>query len=160
MQLVIFAVLVKIFCFRNEKAAQRGSFRAGHPVDIGGHSRGYAGSKLRSRALEILENKHFSADIHDPKARTSTTLRDFQKLRAEFSFPTVCGKTTVLQNHRFNNPDFFIRQAQRSRSGSSAERCWHKLQHWKSGSKPWSAVWGDLGSIDKAPHNSVVGQSQ
>ena len=34
----------------------------------------------------------FGADIHDPKARTSTTLREFQKLRpeklwAEFSFP-------------------------------------------------------------------------
>ena len=25
-----------------------------------------------------LKNKHFGADIHDPKARTSTTLRDFQ----------------------------------------------------------------------------------
>ena len=38
------------------------------------------------------KNKHFGADIHDPKARTSTTLRHFQKLwseklRAEFSFP-------------------------------------------------------------------------
>ena len=38
------------------------------------------------------KNKHLGADIHDPKARTSTTLRDFQKLRseklwAEFSFP-------------------------------------------------------------------------
>ena len=37
------------------------------------------------------KNKHFGADIHDPKARTSTTLRDFQKLWsdklwAEFSF--------------------------------------------------------------------------
>ena len=38
------------------------------------------------------KNKHLGADIHDPKARTSTTLRDSQKLRseklwAEFSFP-------------------------------------------------------------------------
>ena len=38
------------------------------------------------------KNKHFGAGIHDPKARTSTTLRGFQKLRseklwAEFSFP-------------------------------------------------------------------------
>ena len=38
------------------------------------------------------KNKHLGADIHDPKARTSTTLREFQKLRseklwAEFSFP-------------------------------------------------------------------------
>ena len=35
----------------------------------------------------------WGADIHDAKARTSTTLRDFQKLRseklrAEFSFPS------------------------------------------------------------------------
>ena len=44
------------------------------------------------------ENKHFSADIHDPKVRTSTTLRDFQKLRseklwAEFSFPITTRDT-------------------------------------------------------------------
>ena len=35
--------------------------------------------KTSVRAAKILEkNKHFGADIHDPKARTSTTLRDFQ----------------------------------------------------------------------------------
>ena len=38
------------------------------------------------------KNKHFGADIHDPKARTSTTLSGFQnfgqkKLWVEFSFP-------------------------------------------------------------------------
>ena len=38
------------------------------------------------------KNKHLGADIHDPKVRTSTPPRDFQKLRseelwAEFSFP-------------------------------------------------------------------------
>ena len=38
------------------------------------------------------KNKHLGADIHDPKVRTSTTPRDFQKLRSEklwveFSFP-------------------------------------------------------------------------
>ena len=43
------------------------------------------------------KNKHFGTDIHDPKARTSTTLRDFQKLRseklwAEFPFPSDCEK--------------------------------------------------------------------
>ena len=57
-----------------------------------GHSRGYPCSKLRSGHSKPLKNKHFGADIHDPKARTSTTLRDFrklrsEKLRAEFSFP-------------------------------------------------------------------------
>ena len=41
-----------------------------------------------------FKNKHLGADIHDPKVRTSTTLRDFQKLRsaklwAEFSFPSL-----------------------------------------------------------------------
>ena len=58
-----------------------------------GHSRGYPGPKLRSGRSKSWKNKHLGADIHDPKARTSTTLRDFQKLRseklwAEFSFPS------------------------------------------------------------------------
>ena len=62
------------------------------PRTSGGHSRGYPGLKLRSGPLKPWENKHFGVDIHDPKARTSTTLRDFQELRsdklwAEFSFP-------------------------------------------------------------------------
>ena len=62
------------------------------PRTSGGHSRGYPGPKLRSGRSKSWKNKHFGADIHDPKARTSTTLRDFQKLRseklwAEFSFP-------------------------------------------------------------------------
>ena len=57
-----------------------------------GHSRGYPGPKLRSGRSKFWKNKHFGTDIHDPKARTSTTLRDFHKLRseelwAEFSFP-------------------------------------------------------------------------
>ena len=63
------------------------------PRTSGGHSRGYPGPKLRSGWSKSWKNKHFGADIHDPKARTSTTLRDFQKLRseklwAEFSFPS------------------------------------------------------------------------
>ena len=69
---------------KNEKSAQRGSFWDGHPADIRGHSCGYPGPKLRSgRSKSWKKNKHFGADIHDPKARTSTTLRDFQKLRSE-----------------------------------------------------------------------------
>ena len=49
-------------------------------------------AELRSRPSEPWRNKHIGADIHDPKARTSTILRDFQKLRseklwAEFPFP-------------------------------------------------------------------------
>ena len=63
------------------------------PRTSGVHSRGYPGQKLRSGRSKSWKNKHFGADIHDSKARTSTTLRDFQKLRseklwAEFSFPT------------------------------------------------------------------------
>ena len=55
-----------------------------------------------SRRSKSWKNKHFSADIHDPKARTSTTLRGFQKLRseklwAEFSFPS---KLTGLKKWR------------------------------------------------------------
>ena len=64
------------------------------PRTSGGHSRGYPGPKLRSGRSKSWKNKHFGADIHGPKARTSTTLRDFQKLRseklwAEFSFPNL-----------------------------------------------------------------------
>ena len=74
--------------FKNEKSAKRGSFRAGYPADI-------CRPKTSVRALRILENKHLGADIRDPKARTSTTLRDFQKLRSEkknwgkFWFPKI-----------------------------------------------------------------------
>ena len=81
---------------KNEKSAQRGSFRDGRPADIRGSFVRISRAKTSVRALETLENKHFGADIRDPKARTSTTPRGFQKLRseklwAEFSFPTsVC----------------------------------------------------------------------
>ena len=63
------------------------------PRTSGGHSRGHPGPKLRSgRSKSWKKNKHFGADIQDPKARTSIALRGFQKLRseklwAEFSFP-------------------------------------------------------------------------
>ena len=80
--------------FKNEKSAQRGSFWRRHPADIRGLMIArISRPKTSVRAVELLEkNKHFGADIHDPKARTSTTLRGFQKLRseklwAEFSFP-------------------------------------------------------------------------
>ena len=67
-------------------------FRPDIPRTSGGHSRGYPGPKLRSGRSKSWKNKHLGADILDPKVRTSTTLRDFQKLRseklwAEFSFP-------------------------------------------------------------------------
>ena len=64
------------------------------PRTSGGHPRGYPGPKLRLGRSKSWKNEHFGADIHDPKARTSTTLRGFQKLRseklwAEFSFPNI-----------------------------------------------------------------------
>ena len=81
---------------KNKKSAQRGSFWDGRPADIRGSFAPISRPKTSVRAVKILEkkNKHFGADIHDPKARTSTTLRDFQKLRseklwAEFSFPDL-----------------------------------------------------------------------
>ena len=83
--------------FQNEKSAQRGSFGTDILRTSRAHSRGYPGPKLRSgRSISwTKKNKHFGADIHDPKARTSTTLRGFQKLRseklwAEFSLPIHC----------------------------------------------------------------------
>ena len=52
----------------------------GHPrvirADIPAQNFGQGGENLG-------KNKHRGADIHDPKARTSMTLRDFQKLRSE-----------------------------------------------------------------------------
>ena len=64
------------------------------PRTSGGHSRGYPGPNLQSGQSKSWKNKHFGTDIHDPKARTSTALRGFQKLRsgklwAEFSFPNL-----------------------------------------------------------------------
>ena len=54
------------------------------PRTSGGHSRGYPGPKFRSGDLKSWKkNQHLGADIHDPKARTSTTPRDFRKLRSE-----------------------------------------------------------------------------
>ena len=59
-------------------------------------SRGYPGQKLRSGQSKSWKNKHLGADIHDRKARTSRTLRDFQKLRCQKNFglnfrsPYVC----------------------------------------------------------------------
>ena len=71
------------------------------PRTSGGHSRGYPGPKLRSGPSKFWKNKHFTADIHDPKARTSTTLRDFQKLWseklwAEFSFSNYTSAAKII----------------------------------------------------------------
>ena len=67
-----------------------GRISRGHPgairADIPARNFGQGGQNPGKTSI-------FGADIHDPKARTSTTLRGFQKLRseklwAEFSFPT------------------------------------------------------------------------
>ena len=85
---------------KNGQSAQRGSFWDGYPADIRGSFARISRPKTSVRALKILENKHLGADIHDPKARTSTTLRDFQKLRSEklwagFSFPMFFSPITI-----------------------------------------------------------------
>ena len=77
---------------RTKKQPKEEVFGTDIPRTSGGHSRGYPGPNLRSGPSKSWKNKHFGADIHDSKARTSTTPRDFQKLRseklwAEFSFP-------------------------------------------------------------------------
>ena len=90
------------FCFhlwhvsRTKNQPKEEVFETDIPRTSGGHSRGYPGPKLRPGQSKSRKSKHFGADIHDPKARTSTTLRGFQKLRseklwAEFSFPNVAG---------------------------------------------------------------------
>ena len=55
--------------------------------------------------LTILEKKHLGADIHDPKARTSTTLRDFQKLRSE-KYWAVFSLLQVTNRPRFTLVNF------------------------------------------------------
>ena len=90
--LPLFLLFAIATLFKNEKSAQEEVFGTDIPRTSGGHSRGYPGPKLRSGRSKSWKNKQFGADIHDPKARTSTTLRGFQKLRseklwAEFSFP-------------------------------------------------------------------------
>ena len=61
----------------------------------GGRPRGYPGgrpgAKTSVKPSKPWKNKHFSADIHGPKARTSMTPGGFKrnsvrKLRVEFSF--------------------------------------------------------------------------
>ena len=48
------------------------------PRTSGGHSRGYPGPNFGQGGQNPGKNRHLGADIHDPKARTSMTLRDFQ----------------------------------------------------------------------------------
>ena len=61
-----------------------------------GRPRGYPGGRTGAKASikpsKSWKNRHFGADVHDPKARTSMTPGGFkklrsEKLRAEFSFP-------------------------------------------------------------------------
>ena len=76
-----------------------------------GYPGGRPGAKNFGQALKILENKHFGADIHDPKARTSMTPRAFffflirsKKLRAEFSFPKYPQATQDRGQESKNSP--------------------------------------------------------
>ena len=92
----------RIPLFKNEKSAQRGSFWAGYPADIRGSFARISRPKTSVRVLELLGKQALGADIHDPKARTSTAPTDLQKLRsqklwAEFSFlrntPSTAGNS-------------------------------------------------------------------
>ena len=61
--------------FKNEKSAQRGSFRAGYPADIQGSFARISWPKTSVRALKMLEKHAFGrgypwpegADVHNPK---------------------------------------------------------------------------------------------
>ena len=68
---------------RNEEAAQRVSLGAGYPRMSMRISRGRPGATDLVRPSKSWKNKHFGADVHDPKARTSTTPGGFKKLRSE-----------------------------------------------------------------------------
>ena len=50
---------------KNGKSAQRGSFWDGHVADIWGSFARISRPKTSVRALE--KNKHFGADVYDPK---------------------------------------------------------------------------------------------
>ena len=70
------------------------------PRTSGGHSRGYPGPELRSGRSDFWKKTSVSArtSMIDPKARTSTTLSDFQKLRSE-----KIGLKFRSLNHRLRN---------------------------------------------------------
>ena len=96
-------ILTRRLLSRTKNQPKEEVFGTDVPRTSGGHSRGYPGPKLWSAGSKSWKNKHFGADIHDPKARTSTTLRGFQKLRseklwAEFSLPIL---RTLLRSTSF-----------------------------------------------------------
>ena len=76
--------------------------------------------KLWSGPSKPWKNKHLGADIHDPKARTSTTLRDFQKLRsdklwAEFLFPRI------IYRKKLQDRDLFEIRKDKTNSNSTVQ---------------------------------------
>ena len=98
-------LLITSYLSRTKNQPKEEVFGTDVPQTSGGHSRGYPGPKLRSGRSKSWKNKHFGVDIHDPKGRTSTTLRDFQKLRseklwAEFSFPNLVAIWLALCNFK------------------------------------------------------------
>ena len=83
-----------IYHSRTKNQPKEEVFGTDIPRTSGGHSRDILAQNFGQGSPNPggKKNKHFGADIHDPKARTSTTLRGFQKLRLEelwfeFSFP-------------------------------------------------------------------------
>ena len=80
--LMIWMNVLKQICWKlkNEKAAQRVSFGAGYPADVQrGYPGGSPGTKTSVKPSKSWKNKHFGADVHDPKARTSMTPEGFKK---------------------------------------------------------------------------------
>ena len=84
-----------------EQNQPKSKFLGRCPADIRGSIRtDIPAQNFGQGCSKSWKNKHLGADIHDPKARTSTTLRDFQKLRSEnfglnFRSLLVSGKTDV-----------------------------------------------------------------
>ena len=65
---------------KNEKSVQRGSLRDGYFADILGSFARKIPAKTSGRPSKHWKNKHVGAEIHHPKARTSTTVRGIQKV--------------------------------------------------------------------------------
>ena len=79
------------------------------PRTSGGHSRGYPDPELRSGCSKSWKNKHLGADIHDPKARTSTTLRDSWKLRSEKLWAEFRSLKNILENkYKIDIPEVIL----------------------------------------------------
>ena len=96
--------------FQEQKSSPKSKFWGGIS---GGRPRGYPGghpgAKTSVKPSKSCKNKHFGADIHDPKARTSMTAGRFKKISVRKTvppgpfwthFPTVSKKTKTVSKTR------------------------------------------------------------